>query len=1304
MSTSIPTGTLEKFATFGDLLRFLRRRVGITQLDLASAVGYSDAQISRLEQNLRLPDLTTIESLFVPALALEDEPKVLARLLDLAANVRREDVPAFGVSPYKGLNYFDEADADLFAGREALTAKLTERILACASNWSADGRRFLAVVGASGSGKSSLVRAGLVPSLRWNKASSNWNIQVFTPTARPLESLAANLTESSAATASLVNELQRDSHGLQLFIERTFQQENAKLLLVVDQFEELFSLCHSEEERTSFIDNLLTAASGANGNAILILTLRADFYAYCAGYLELREALARQQEYIGAMNNNELRHAIEEPARRGRWELEPGLVDLLLHDVGHEPGALPLLSHALLETWKRRRGHTLTLSGYTSSGGVRGAIAETAEAVFADQFTPEQKLIAQRIFLRLTELGEETAAGDTRRRAAFDELTMKPEQADSTRAVLNALAEARLITLSENSAEVAHEALIREWPTLRGWLEDNRESIRLHRHLTETALEWSASNREPDLLYRGARLTQVREWVVLHSEDVNELERDFLSASVENLEKETTEKEASRQRELEAAQKLAAAEKARAEEQKHSVNRLKTRNRLITTVSAIAFVLALTAAAFGIRSNRNAELAEDNFTRAEAQRLAAEASILLKSNAVNSELVALLALRSLNLQYSPQGDAALMGAATLDYPAQIFTGHEQDINGMTFSPDGRYVLTAGLDHTARLWDVRTGQEIKKFDLENPVKLVAFSPDGRYVLTGDEQNRGAAFRVQVWDSQTGEKIHEVIPPASIYTAIFSPDGETAMLGCDDSTLRIWDWQTGQITRSLSIPTQQAEIIWGITPNGRYAISRSITGFTMSLWELSEPIQLIQEFTYSSNVSNLPGNQFAFSQDGNFVAFGDMYNLTYVLDTRTGKEIRAFNSGGAYAVAFSPDSSLLLTGSQDKTVRMWSLQSGGELYRFPQTEDVWSSTFSPDGKSILLGSMAGTARLWNIPLHPELPIFNPYSETVAGIAFSPDGKNLAVTSGFGNEVQIRNAGDGKILQTFPPAVVNYGVRFSPDGRYLLVGDFSGVASLWDVTSGEEVRKFVHPVGMDIYDVAFSPDGKKILTGGPEMDRKMPVAQLWSTETGDLIFNLALPAHDDPIFGVAFSPNGQMMLTAHGVPPKIKLWDANTGKLMMELSGHTGYVTRAQFSPDGKTIISASFDKTARLWDVKTGQEIRQFIGHSDGLWNVAFAPDGKTIATASTDGTARLWDVQTGKELRRFVGHIAPVENVIFSPDGKFIVTAGDDGMVRFWDVDYHVTLQYLCSRLLRDFTDAERAQYNITDNIPTCPKL
>ncbi|HEX2697198.1 MAG TPA: helix-turn-helix domain-containing protein, partial [Anaerolineales bacterium] len=371
----MPSISLNSFQTFGDLLKYLRRRERLTQLELSIAVGYSEAQISRLEQNQRLPDLIALKALFVPALHLEEEPELAARILELAQSARQEDSPAPGIAPYKGLLFFDQSDADLFFGRETLTAHLTDRVTDLAMDSSL---RFLAVVGASGSGKSSLVRAGLAVALK----RASWETRVFTPTANPLKMLEFQLKANHSKAKS----------------------EN--ILILADQFEETFTLCHDENERIAFIERLLEVAQDKSSKVTIVTALRADFYSHCAQYPSLRNALAAEQEYIGQMTTDELRRAIEEPAKRGGWEFEPGLVDILLSDIGAdgmgqpEPGALPLLSHALLATWERRRGREFTLDGYHASGGVRGAIAETAESVFTDQLNRTQQGLARDVFLR----------------------------------------------------------------------------------------------------------------------------------------------------------------------------------------------------------------------------------------------------------------------------------------------------------------------------------------------------------------------------------------------------------------------------------------------------------------------------------------------------------------------------------------------------------------------------------------------------------------------------------------------------------------------------------------------------------------------------------------------------------------------------------------------------------------------------------------------------------------------------------------------------------------------------------------
>ncbi len=578
MKDRIRESSLEKFQTFGDFLRYLRRRAGMTQFELATMVGYSDAQISRLEQNLRQPDIPTLQARFFPALDLEDDPRAAERLEELAVKVRYEDGPALGVCPYKGMAYYNERDAGFFFGREALVDELMQRLLALAAVENTEQPGFLAIIGASGCGKSSLLRAGIAPAFRKLQREENWRIHILTPTAQPLDSLALTLTKdskSSAAAAALANDLFLEKRALCMALKRS-GNPIAPLhnLILVDQFEEVFTLCRSPQEREAFVDNLMAACSH-QGPALVVIALRADFYKYCAGYRSLRQAISQQQVYIGSMGEEELRRAIEEPARRNQWQFEPGLVDLLLHDAGSEPGAMPLLSHALLETWEKRRGRTLTFSGYAASAGVRGAIAETAEAVFCDKLSHAQREIARRIFLRLTGLSVDADGGDTRRRAAISELIIDPAQSDSTRAVLNALAEARLITIDQDTVEVAHEALIREWPTLRQWIEEDRKDLLLRQCLTEAAQAWQAASQDSDLLYRGLRLAQARVWALSHENEINLLECDFLAASIDTNDCEIFERNDLRQRELDALQKLAEQEERCAEDKLRAARLLK---------------------------------------------------------------------------------------------------------------------------------------------------------------------------------------------------------------------------------------------------------------------------------------------------------------------------------------------------------------------------------------------------------------------------------------------------------------------------------------------------------------------------------------------------------------------------------------------------------------------------------------------------------------------------------------------------------------------------------------------------------
>jgi WD40 repeat protein/transcriptional regulator with XRE-family HTH domain len=1180
MSVPAPVVALDNFTTFGDLLKYLRRRTGLTQRELSIAVGYSDAQISRLEQNQRLPDLPTIAARFVPALDLHHDPETATRLMELAAAVRREDAPALGLPPFKGLLYFDEADTDLFFGRETLAAHLTKRMEAGVQV----GNRFLAVVGASGSGKSSVVRAGLVPALRWRSPSANWPIYVLTPSAHPLEALAAGLTrevESVAATATLTDDLARDPRSLHLAVRRVTQRLRAShAMIVVDQLEELFTLCHSHLEQNAFVDNLLTAAFEPDGPSIVVVALRADFYAHCADFGNLRQALAQHQEYIGPMSSEELRRAIEEPARRGQWEFEPGLVDLLLHDIGDEPGALPLLSHALLETWERRRGRTLTVSGYLAVGGVRGAIAETAEAVFKDQFDPHQQAIAREIFLRLTELGEGTQ--DTRRRAALAELVPRPEEAPAVASVLKTLADARLITTNAETVEVAHEALIREWPTLREWLAEDREGLRLHRHLTEAAQEWNSLNRDPGALYRGSRLAQAQEWVAGHPAELNTLEHEFLESSRQWAEREAAEREAHRQSELDSAQRLAETERRElqsarqlAETQQRAAAQLRRRALFLAGAFLLALAMAAIAFYFGDQARARATDEQQALLKAEqASRLSSSrelAAAAINNLDVDPQRSILLALQAVKVTYdldqtwTTEAENALHRSVLASHALLTLQAHKAQVWSVAFSPDGKRLATASQDGTVGIWDAATGEKVLTLQVFSSTVLplggansVAFSPDGKLLATGSDD-----AKVRLWDPATGQLIRTLSGHTDLVASVgFSPDGTRLGSASADKTAKVWDVATG---RELLTLRGHTDIVASITfsPDNKRISTGSYDG-TVKIWDGA---------TGKESLTIQDDGPGIFSPDGTRVA-----TFTYEWDAVTGKQLVTFigHTNVINNVAYSRDGRRLATVSRDRTARVWDAATGKELLKlWGHAATISAVAFSPDGARLATGDEKGVINVWDLGPDREVlavPPARPGTLDVRIGPFSPDSSRLFAAFNYGDspanfhsEIDALDARSGRQLLTIPVGPMIWQSALSPDGKRLVTGGESGATRVWDASTGQELFR-LNPPSITTYGVAFSPDGKRVATADADHMARM--------------------------------------------------WDAATGQELFTLQGHTSTVTQVAFAPDGKRLMSASNDRTVKVWDVATGEELLTLPGFRSG----AISPDGKLLASVSADSNS------------------------------------------------------------------------------------
>jgi WD40 repeat protein/energy-coupling factor transporter ATP-binding protein EcfA2 len=1336
MRSSVPLVTLEKFTDFGDLLRFLRRRAGITQIDLSIAVGYSHAQISRLEQNLRQPDLPTIEARFLEALMLRDEPQAAARLLALAAKVRREDAPAPGDCPYKGLNYFDERDAELFVGRQALTERLVKRLLDMVSRNATDEKRFLAIVGASGSGKSSLLRAGVLPALRFQRASAKWPVLILTPTAHPIESLARALTQkmdSVAAAATLMDDLARDGRSLDLYIKRELQNSNAGYkLLVIDQFEELFAICRSEGERAAFIDNLLTAASTDGGQTLVVIIMRADFYAHCANYPQLREALARQQEYIGAMSDEELRAAIEEPAKRRRWELEPGLADLILQDAGHAPGALPLASHALMETWERRRGRTMTLSGYRAAGGVSGAIAETAETVFTDQLNPEQQLIARRIFLRLTELGEETGSAGTSRRASFRELVRRPDEAAATESVVKALADARLVTTSEDAVQVAHEALIRNWPRLRNWLEENREGFRLHRNLTEAAAEWLGMQREEGLLYRGARLAQAREWAVSHREDLNLQELEFLEASIGLSERETAEREAQRQRELEAAQKLA-------ETESRAAANLRRRAMYLRAALGVAAILAVAALVFASRANQNALEASRNALEASRNQSTAEQQAHLASSrelaaaAVNnletdSQLSILLALEALKQADTSEAENALHQGILAARLTGKVSAHAGYTYGVAISPDGSRFASAGMDGLVKIWlsnDLTAAAGMQPvMTIENPIDFdvqnisngstVAFSPDGSRLAAVAEKEA-----VKIWDAGSGELQFRLAGRSgNIPSLAFSADGKRLVTAHQNGQAMIWDVSTGKRLRTITLPggAGKSTILAVFTPDERQLVTSGTDGY-LRFWDLGEkPGQQLFSVNYYEESSFSPAYDpvvsISFSPDSEHMAVGTcrlgiVWDLRQLeADAHAKPLVTLVRHGGCInSISYTPDGSRLVTGSADGTAKVWDATTGKELFSLRSGfGSIWSMAVSPDGMQVLSAHENGSIAVWDISPRGSQEWWE--IAPVDRGDFSSDGKRLM--TGFLPEdlfqvwrLSPAGAELNHAMQDFDNAVIiktmkaeaDLGLLASTGVQVFTTTGADLYIKLWDPAAGKLLKSFAINMTSTarghtgwVLDMDFSPDGTRLATAGAD-----GYAYVWDLASGNAL--LSLMGHESYVMDIAYSPDGKLLATGSW-DGTARLWDAQSGQLLRTLYGKAGAVYEVDFSPDGKRLVTANRDKKAIVWDVQTGEQLLTLSGQGNAVMHVDYSPDGSRIATGTEDNIATVWDASSGEAILSIPG-----TGVQFSPDGKGLMVISADYVARGYYLDTKDLIALARSRLIRGLTTAECKKYL---HVEACP--
>jgi WD40 repeat protein len=1190
------------------------------------------------------------------------------------------DLVPSDVRPYMGLSPFTEKDAEFFFGRRRLVEGLEEAMRS--------RPRFLLVMGPSGSGKSSVVQAGLIPRLRRGSVpgSDRWGIIMVLPADRPFD-----LLERSGLWGAYAG-LADAARG---WLNRSQGQE--KLLLILDQFEEFLVTCPPEVRRKfwSRLEDLLDSDIEVS----VLAVMRDDFYSRFADDAPSSVLQWTQRGFFQVGSNleyEELREIIQQPARKVGLRLEEGLTEVIINDVlesSREGSAragrstvLPLLEFALTQLWERRDQGLLTHQAYQAIGKVTGSLTAWADQVCRSLEREGLGPLTRRILTDLVNLADESEGlPNSSRQRRLTDLFFDETKKDSVQRIVQKLADARLVATSldkgEETVQIIHDFLIREWTLLQQWLKEDNSFLKWKRELEKDAREWretspnEISERDEGSLRRGQRLDESEEWLSERGSDLSEAEREFIFAS-QNLRKKEKDKE----------------EKTRAYKER-------IRRRIIQGL-ALFSIIALALAGFAYLQM---EKANDKTEEAMARSLASQSEQMMGITGSLTESV-LLAIESLRHQETLEGEIALRRSLALLPKSIAKLQHSGSANAVVFSPDGRTMATASDDKTARIWDAETGNELQRLEHNDSVNAVTFSPDGRNIATASDDRTA-----RLWNVETGRELQRLEHNDSVNAVVFSPDGRNIATASDDKTARLWNAETGRELHRLEHDSSMNALAFSPDADGQ-KIATASDDRTVRLWNVETGKEL-QRLEHDGWVWAL-----AFSPDGKKMTAACSDGTARLWDVETGKELqRLDHDSSIYSVTFSPDGRNIATASDDKTARLWSVETGRELQRLKHDGSVNAVAFSSYGRKMATASSDGTARLWDVKTGKELQrlehdgsvnavAFSPdgrkmatasddrtvrlwdvetdkgqqnleHDGSVNAVAFSPDGQEIATASD-DKTARLWDIGTGKVLQRLEHKGWVWTLAFSPDGKKMATATASDdkMTRLWDVEARKELPSLVHDSLVNA--VAFSPDGQKIATASDDN-----MARLWDVEAGKELRSLE---HDNSVNAVAFSPDGQKIATASD-DNTTRLWNIKTGKELQSLE-HDGSVNAVAFSPDGQEIATASDDKTARLWDIETRKEL-QSLEHDDSVNAVIFSPDGQEIATASDDKTARLWDVETGKELQS-LEHDDSVNAVAFSPDGRKIATASSDRTARIWMLDIGEVMEMACNQLTKNMTRSE----------------
>jgi WD40 repeat protein/V8-like Glu-specific endopeptidase len=1156
------------------------------------------------------------------------------------------------ICPYIGLESFTDKNTEFFFGRKDLTETLVDKL--------ANGCRFLALIGLSGSGKSSVIQAGLTPALRQGEVlgSEKWQIVSIRPGSNPFEQLAS------------FGFISNPQIGLDICLKTWLTEHSDKthLLLFIDQFEELFARC-ADELQTRFLRELADALK--NPQFLLVISMRSDFL----GAFEQKAALiadAQQPELVRVpanLNRTELKEIIESPAELVGLKLESGLGDLIIKDLSANGGVnsdkLPLLEFALTELWEKRRDGFLTLDAYQEINGVTGSLVKWAQTAYESLMQSEQILADRLLFLliRLVRLvppdkGDWVVIRERRSINDFD---------SETRRVIEYFADKRLLVSGE-SVEFIHDVLLREWKKLQELAQENREHKLIQQDVKDAASIWEPFPQNTDLLvHRGKRLEDALKW----QDKFQKPESDYIDACQQAVRRQKKIVQASVSFVVVA---LIVILGAWAWSGAESIKQLGYQAATAEAAKSTAETNELIANMAGNEAKQQAEIAL-------ARRLAVQAqSIFSSDDFEQQEIALLLAIQSTKM--FPESDVTqILQNHTLARRIVSMNHSGYQLQSIAFSPNGEYIVAIAGDTTICVWESTTGNKIACIDHQSGVNSIVFSPDSKKVVSSS-----TVGTILIWETATGNIIAR-LSHSSVKSVAFDPDG-TNVVSLSGDTACVWESNTGK--KNSCMPHTFVGAFVSFSADGKYAASRidnnervvlvwktsiqdefmhlshisaeSITyhsdgGYTINLFNGSSSIIYILEAAQGNEIARMPVfNRTNLSPDGKYVvSIPDASSSITIFEVETGNEIaRVFSDDWISSVAFSPDGRYVVLGSNDKTARAWEIHTGKEMARMTHGGQVNSVAFSPDGRYVVSGSDDKTARIWEAFTGKEVARMVS-NRSVENVAFSPDGRNVVLGEGISLGIwdAIIELDTGKSLNDDL-------MSFSLDGRYAVsVSRDTGILVL-DVTT-KQILAQIKRDDDNLWFITFSPDGQYIAISSIADS----TIQVWETYTGKKVAEIH---HDDLLMFIAFSPDSKYLLLSNlnrdTFTQEIQIWQVSTGEVVARML-HDSVVKSATFSPDGLYIASGSSDKTARVWEAYTGKEVAR-ITHGEDVNSVAFSPDGLYVVSASDDNTAQVWDAYTGKQVAQ-VTHDKPISSVAFSPDGQYVASVSEDYMVHIWDI-------------------------------------